>query len=499
MAAAKRQRFIYDVFISYSHRDADWVRGWLVPKLKEAGLSVCIDHESFAPGAPSVTEMERAVRQSRKTVAVLTPAYLDKNSSGWTDFENMLVQTLDPNAREGRLLPVLLTKYEEIPLRLAHLTRLDFTATTERERTATLERLVTALRQRLPSSRQRASTVPIAVPFEVPTGTLSPDSAVYIERQFDRVLQQQVGREGSTTHIEGARQMGKSSLIQRAMAQVRAREYRVIDFDFQLFDGRYLENLETFLRSLADAIHDRLKLAATPDETWRGPLGAKTKLTTYLGDYVLRGAVMPTVLVMDEVDRVFGRDYQNDFFGLLRAWHNQRARDPLWRNFHLVLAYANDPRAAITDLQQSPFNVGTTIRLEDFTLPEVREVNHRYGRPLKSTRELQWLMDTIGGHPYLVQQALYALATRTQTLSALLDASNAESGPFADHLQAHAHRLDAAPESRQAMVRVLRNGQCPTREAFLRLRAMGLVTGRNHHAVTPRCRLYDTYFHEVLL
>jgi hypothetical protein len=100
-----RQPYRYDAFISYSHRNRDWVHNWLVPRLKHAGLKVCIDSESFEPGAPSLTEMERAVLRSRKTVLLLTPEYLQ---SGWTEFENILVQTLDPAAHQRRLIPVLL-------------------------------------------------------------------------------------------------------------------------------------------------------------------------------------------------------------------------------------------------------------------------------------------------------------------------------------------------------------------------------------------------------
>jgi hypothetical protein len=105
MIQAKRQRFRYHAFISYSHRNRDWVRSWLVPQLKHAGIKICIDYESFEPGAPSFTEMERAVLQSRKTILVLTPEYLQ---SEWTEFENILVQTLDPAAHQRRLIPVLL-------------------------------------------------------------------------------------------------------------------------------------------------------------------------------------------------------------------------------------------------------------------------------------------------------------------------------------------------------------------------------------------------------
>ena len=72
------QSFAYDVFISYRHHEPDltWVRTTLLPRLRVAGLKVCIDYDCFRLGAPLVLEMARAVEQSRYTVAVLSPAYL---------------------------------------------------------------------------------------------------------------------------------------------------------------------------------------------------------------------------------------------------------------------------------------------------------------------------------------------------------------------------------------------------------------------------------------
>ena len=137
--AAKRARYKYDVFVSYRHRDKEWVRSWLVPKLKEAGVRVCVDYESFEPGAALVTEMERAVVQSRKTVVVLTPEYLE---SAWAEFENTMVQTLDIAARKRRLVPVLL-KPCELPPRMAGLASIDFTSPDERP--AAFDRLAKAL------------------------------------------------------------------------------------------------------------------------------------------------------------------------------------------------------------------------------------------------------------------------------------------------------------------------------------------------------------------
>lgn len=87
------EAFVYDVFISYSHQDATWVRGELLGHLEQAGLKVCIDFRDFRPGAPSVTEMERGVLTSQRTLLILTPNYL---TSDWAKFENLLLQTLAP-------------------------------------------------------------------------------------------------------------------------------------------------------------------------------------------------------------------------------------------------------------------------------------------------------------------------------------------------------------------------------------------------------------------
>lgn len=94
----------YDVFISYHDADRSWVWDELLPRLEGAGLKVIVGERDFEPGAPLVTERERTVLQSRKTLLVLSPSYLD---SEWAEFENILVQTLDPAARKRRLIPLI--------------------------------------------------------------------------------------------------------------------------------------------------------------------------------------------------------------------------------------------------------------------------------------------------------------------------------------------------------------------------------------------------------
>jgi hypothetical protein len=113
----------YDVFISYSSKDADWVRGTLLPALEEAGLRVYIDFRDFEIGTPGLVNMERGVEGSRHTLVVLTPNWL---SSEWTEFESLLVGTADPAGRRRKLIPLMLAKCD-LPPRIAMLTYVDFT------------------------------------------------------------------------------------------------------------------------------------------------------------------------------------------------------------------------------------------------------------------------------------------------------------------------------------------------------------------------------------
>ncbi len=148
--------FRYDVFVSYSKSDADWTFSWLLPKLKAAGLRVCIDEESFEPGAPVASEIERAVRESRRTLAVLSPAWV---ASEWAGFESLLVNRQDPNARWRRLIPLLLEPCQP-PDRIQLLHWVDLSAEGTRE--AQLQRVIAAIQgsAALPELRPEAFPEP---------------------------------------------------------------------------------------------------------------------------------------------------------------------------------------------------------------------------------------------------------------------------------------------------------------------------------------------------
>jgi len=100
------RKYKYDVFISYRQQDPDkdWVRQTLLPQLKQMGVKVCTDFNDFELGADLISEMEKAVNNSKYTVGVFTPRYLE---SEFTKFENILAQYLSLETGSIRFLAIL--------------------------------------------------------------------------------------------------------------------------------------------------------------------------------------------------------------------------------------------------------------------------------------------------------------------------------------------------------------------------------------------------------
>lgn len=65
----------YDVYISYSHLDKDWVVANLIPRLKKARLSFFIDINNLKPGETWNQVLFEGIRQSRSVLLVISSAY----------------------------------------------------------------------------------------------------------------------------------------------------------------------------------------------------------------------------------------------------------------------------------------------------------------------------------------------------------------------------------------------------------------------------------------
>ncbi|MFL9458517.1 AAA-like domain-containing protein [Tolypothrix campylonemoides VB511288_2] len=343
-----------------------------------------------------------------------------------------------------------------------------------------------------------ASPFPSAQPvtLEMPEGTMDCESRFYIERPSDAVALQTIRQKGVTITIKGARQVGKSSLLIRTMKAAEDIGKRVAFLDFQLFDKAALEDSELFFRRFCFWLTDILEMEDRVEEYWKAPLGNSQRCTRYMQGYILKELGCPVVLAMDEVDKIFSAQFRNDFFSMLRSWHNCRATMPIWKQLDLTLVTSTEPYQLIDDLNQSPFNVGQTIALEDFTPEQVTDLNHRHGRPLNSNEEWR-LIGLLGGHPYLVRRALYLVANRLVSPDELFANATADNGCFGDHLRHHLSLLHGKTELIQGLLEVIRQNTCTDKRIFWKLRGAGLVREEGR-IVQPRCQLYANYFRENL-
>ncbi|MDN5768094.1 MAG: caspase family protein [Humibacillus sp.] len=147
--------FRYDAYISYVDQgpDSDWVWSKLLPRLEGAGLKVSVSGSSGDPGVPIVVNAERGIQQARRTVLVLSEAYMADHVA---DFENVLAQSIGVQEGQYRVIPVLFAPMEsaQLPGRLSMLTSLDLTrpARVERE----FDRLVETVRSPLPGAQTSA-------------------------------------------------------------------------------------------------------------------------------------------------------------------------------------------------------------------------------------------------------------------------------------------------------------------------------------------------------
>jgi DNA-binding winged helix-turn-helix (wHTH) protein len=349
------------------------------------------------------------------------------------------------------------------------------------------------------ASTQRPLTSDAADLIEPPGGALPLHSILYISRSNDDEFCHAIARHDSIVLVKGARQIGKTSLLARGLEAARMSGGQVLLIDFQHFSPAAFESAAKLLLAMAELIAYQSELPP-PHENWNDLLSPSSNFERFLRRQVLADEESYVVLALDEVDRLFNHDYASEIFGLFRSWHNLRALDPNgpWSRLTIAIAYATEAHLFISDLNQSPFNVGTRLTLEDFTRDQLAQLNERYGRPLVDNEQIVRFQHLVGGHPYLAQRGLYEICKRNVSLAALEQNADRDSGPFGDHL----NRLLISLQQDRDLLRDLRGflltGSSLSSSAFYRLRSAGVLSGDTADEPRPRCNLYAQYLKKHL-
>jgi len=267
-------------------------------------------------------------------------------------------------------------------------------------------------------------------PFYIAGGNLHPDAPSYIERRADRQLLDGL-LAGEFCYVLDTRQVGKSSLMGRAMARLQEQGVHVASLDLAGI-GQSLSVDQWYYGLLVD-LGGHLGLREPLREFWKQnkDLGPMQRWLEAIRQIVLP-ALMPSfkpeadsppsspppgskpllVLFVDEIDVVLNLPFPTDeFFAGIRECYTRRARDPIMRGLTFCLVGSATPDNLIQDVRTTPFNIGRAIELSDFTTAEAAPLakglssGGRNGSKLLS-RVLYWT----NGHPYLTQRLCQAVA-----------------------------------------------------------------------------------------
>lgn len=491
-----------DVVLLYKRNSSadEYVLRLLERDLRALGHQVFIDRH-LAVGVEWARQIEEKVTGADVVIALLSEAALPSEMLA-AEIE-MAHQAREKRSGLPRILPVRIAYEGPLPQHLsAILDPLEYTLWEGPEHDRAL---VQALQRAMETPERPHVPIPHGVPaapMETPVGGVPPGSPYYVERATDQQFLEALDRRESIILVNGARQMGKTSLLARGLQQAREKQMRVVLTDFQTLSSRHLESPDALFRVLAEYIAEQLDLDVLPEgDAWKSGSDPGVNLQRYMRRHVLSPTPTPLVWAMDEVDRLFSCSFGSEVFGLFRSWHNARALDPAgpWSRLTLAISYATEAQLFITDINQSPFNVGLKVSLDDFSRAQVADLNARYESPLRSEAEISRFVRLVRGQPYLVRRGLHEMRARSCSIDEFERQADREDGFYGDHLRRILVVLTRHSDLLAAVRGMLRDQPCADHATFFSLRGLGIVAGDTFHDARLRCDLYVNYLERHLL
>lgn len=482
LAALQREGVIetwHDRLISAGQ---EWA-GEIKAELEAADIILCLVSAGFlASPYCQDKELKRALERHGAGEALVIPVIL--KPSDWSSSALGPLQALPANAK-----PV--TKWSNRDEA--------FTSVAQGIRQAARK-----LAERARSSPPASAAPPLSVgptgcapALENPEGSVRADSPFYIHPADEPRCCAELDKPGALIRIKSPRGFGKSSLTARLLAYARGKGYRTVALNLDGTDQKFFAETDLFMQWFCASVGKELGLRVRKEEYWDDIFGANDNSRDYFEKYLLKSDGTPLVLAIDNFDRIFAHGaIETDFCGLLRSWHELARSNPLWERFRLVLSHSLESYAT-KDINQSPFNVGLPVELGELSADQVRHLVGLHALQL-SEAELSQLLELVGGHPYLVRKALYALANGLPLVTFLAEAPT-RAGVYCDHLRGLLKAVENHPELAEALRQVVGSSE-PVKlrsEQAFKLESLGLLVPEGN-LERPRCRLYARYMADRL-
>jgi hypothetical protein len=305
---------------------------------------------------------------------------------------------------------------------------------------------------------------------------------------------------GSLIRIKAPAGMGKTLLSLRMLEGVATQNYRTVYLNLNLAAETECSNLDKFLQWFCVIVGKKMRVKNQLEDYWDDRYSSSTvNCTEYFEQYLLPSEDSPLVLCLDEVERIFPyHQVAEGFLGLLRAWHEDAKINETWKQLRLMVVHATEVYIPL-NINQSPFNVGVPVELPEFKPQQIRDLARCYGLEWQLDQVNQ-LMQMVGGHPHLVQQALSQLRIYQHlTLDRLLVDAPTEAGIYSHHLRENLLSLQKHPDLLEALKQVVFAAKPVRLDSTIayKLQSMGLVQMQGNDC-TPRCDLYGQYFRDRL-
>lgn len=235
-------------------------------------------------------------------------------------------------------------------------------------------------------------------------GTLPPDAPSYVKRPADDELFRHL-MAGEFCYVLTPRQMGKSSLMVRTAQRLREQNIKTAIVDLTQIGT--VENPEEWYKGILTQIIRRLSLAIDLGKWWgeKGDVPAVQKFIGFFGD-VLSETTEQIIIFVDEIDSTLNVSFRDDFFAGIRSIYNTRAEQSEYKRVSFVLLGVASPADLISDTARTPFNVGVSILLQDFSIEDTDVLQKGLDRIFsgKGKDILKRIFFWTNGHPYLTQK-----------------------------------------------------------------------------------------------